>query len=152
MNTLLLRAILVFLAVPTVVAIVIPLGWLYLAGNLDVVIAPGWGILGLGFVALVWCVRDFYVIGKGTLAPWEPPEKLVVVGLYRYSRNPMYVSVLLMLIGWAMTFGDWPLVGYAAVVAVGFHLRVTLNEEPFLAEKHGTDWEEYSKQVGRWLW
>ena len=148
---LLLRAILVFLAMPTVVAVVIPLGWLYLAGNLDVVFAPGWIILGLGFGALVWCVRDFYVIGKGTLAPWEPPQKLVVAGLYRYSRNPMYVSVLLMLTGWAMTFGDWPLVVYAAVVAVGFHLRVTLNEEPFLAEKHGNDWEEYSTQVRRWL-
>lgn len=149
---LLLRAILVFLAVPVVVAIVLPVAWLHLSGNWDVAFYPGLLVLGTGFAGLVWCVRDFYVIGKGTLAPWEPPEKLVVVGLYRYTRNPMYVSVILMQIGWAVTFGDWVLVLYATVLGIATHLRVVLNEEPFLARKHGEAWVEYSSRVGRWLW
>ncbi len=59
-------------------------------------------LLGLGTVLLLWCVRDFYVAGRGTLAPWDPPRHLVTVGLYRVSRNPMYLAVLLVLTGWAI--------------------------------------------------
>jgi protein-S-isoprenylcysteine O-methyltransferase Ste14 len=61
----------------------------------------GFFVLIVGTLGLLWCVRDFYVRGKGTLAPWSPPQNLVVVGLYRYSRNPMYVCVVLVLLGWA---------------------------------------------------
>ena len=96
-------------------------------------------------------MRDFYVKGKGTLAPWSPPQRLVVVGLYRWSRNPMYVSVLLILLGWAIGFGSRTLFGYAGIVAVGFHLRVVLAEEPFLARTHGEAWESYRQSVRRWL-
>ena len=107
--------------------------------------------LVVGTVALLWCVRDFYVSGKGTLAPWAPPANLVVVGLYRYTRNPMYVSVTLILLGWTISFASTGLLLYAIVVAIAFHLRVVLGEEPWLAQKHGSAWQAYARQVPRWL-
>jgi protein-S-isoprenylcysteine O-methyltransferase Ste14 len=96
-------------------------------------------------------VRDFYVAGRGTLAPWAPPRALVVTGLYRFSRNPMYVGVLLILCGWAAGFRSWPLAAYAATIATAFHLRVLLYEEPTLARLFGKDWDHYTRQVPRWI-
>ena len=55
--------------------------------------------LAIGIVLLLWCVRDFYVVGRGSLAPWAPPKNLVTIGLYRVTRNPMYVAVLTILCG-----------------------------------------------------
>jgi protein-S-isoprenylcysteine O-methyltransferase Ste14 len=75
----------------------------------------------------------------------------VVVGLYRFSRNPMYVAVTAINLGWGLAFGAPGIVVYALVVAVGFHLRVVLNEEPFLARTHGEAWREYAQRVRRWL-
>lgn len=108
-------------------------------------------VLGLGVGLLLWCIRDFYVIGRGTLAPWAPPERLVVVGLYRYSRNPMYLAVLLVLSGWALAFRSTTLWIYAASLAVAFHLRVVHAEEPWLARTHGEAWSAYKFSVPRWL-
>jgi protein-S-isoprenylcysteine O-methyltransferase Ste14 len=107
--------------------------------------------LAIGLFLLLWCVRDFYVAGKGTLAPWAPPQKLVEVGLYRFSRNPMYIAVLLMLAGWAIGFRSRLLWIYALVVMIAFHLRVVLGEEPWLARTHGAEWERYKSRVPRWL-
>jgi protein-S-isoprenylcysteine O-methyltransferase Ste14 len=107
--------------------------------------------LALGVVLLFWCVRDFYVAGKGTLAPWTPPQDLVVVGLYRLSRNPMYIAVLLVLLGWAVAFRSRPLAFYALALAIAFHLRVVLHEEPFLARTHGERWTQYRARVPRWF-
>ncbi len=95
-----------------------------------------------GVFVLLWCVRDFYVAGRGTLAPWAPPRRLVRTGLYRFSRNPMYVGVLSILVGWATGFRSWPLALYAAFVALGFHLRVVLYEEPTLARSFSREWEQ----------
>jgi protein-S-isoprenylcysteine O-methyltransferase Ste14 len=105
----------------------------------------------IGAVLLLWCVRDFYVAGRGTLAPWAPPRNLVVVGLYRYSRNPMYVAVILILCGWAIGFRSPALGIYALVVGLGFHLRVVFGEEPWLARTHGEGWIQYKARVPRWL-
>jgi protein-S-isoprenylcysteine O-methyltransferase Ste14 len=104
-----------------------------------------------GVVGLLWSVRDFYVSGKGTLAPWAPPASLVVVRLYRYTRNPMYVSVTLILIGWAVSFALLELFLYAIVVVIVFHLRVVLGEEPWIARTRGSQWHEYDQRVPRWL-
>jgi protein-S-isoprenylcysteine O-methyltransferase Ste14 len=106
-------------------------------------------VAGIGL--LLWCVRDFYVAGRGTLAPWAPPERLVIVGLYRLSRNPMYIAVLIILSGWSTLFASRTLWIYAALVAIGFHLRVTLGEEPWLARTHGATWAAYRAHVPRWL-
>jgi len=108
-------------------------------------------VLAAGTTGLLWCVRDFYVVGNGTLAPWAPPEHLVVVGLYRYSRNPMYVCVALVLLGWAIAFASTGLFVYTLVVVTAFHLRVVLGEEPWLARTHGEQWRHYARSVPRWF-
>ena len=151
MSLLFARAVLAFLALPGIVAFAVPLLWMQSTGHMAVVYA--WGLVPLivGICALLWCVRDFYVSGKGTLAPWSPPRNLVVVGLYRLSRNPMYIAVTLILLGWAGTFGVRGLFIYALVVVVAFHLRVVLGEEPWLARTHGPQWTEYAARVPRWL-
>jgi protein-S-isoprenylcysteine O-methyltransferase Ste14 len=146
------RALLAFLALPGVVAFLLP--WWIVAT--DPRRGEGWGLLGgavavVGAVVLLWCVRDFYVAGKGTLAPWDPPRHLVVVGLYRFTRNPMYIGVLTLVVGWSLLFGSWRLAVYAVVLAVGFHLRTILYEEPRLAAQFGADWERYRSAVPRWL-
>jgi protein-S-isoprenylcysteine O-methyltransferase Ste14/pimeloyl-ACP methyl ester carboxylesterase len=104
-----------------------------------------------GVFLLGWCVRDFYVAGKGTLAPWDPPRNLVIVGLYRVSRNPMYIAVTLILIGWALSYRSLTLELYTLAVMVMFHLRVVLGEEPRLERTHGNEWRRYRGRVPRWL-
>lgn len=144
------RAATAFLALPGTVAFLVPLIWAWLAR-----LPPRWPLglvlVALGTLALLWCVRDFYVSGKGTLAPWAPPQELVVVGLYRYSRNPMYLAVTVVLLGWALTFRSAGLLLYALAVAIAFHLRVVLGEEPWLARRHGAAWQQYTCRVGRWF-
>jgi protein-S-isoprenylcysteine O-methyltransferase Ste14 len=102
-------------------------------------------------ILLLWCVRDFYVVGKGTLGPWDPPRNLVVTGLYKLSRNPMYIAVVLILIGWAMVFRAQALWMYAAAVALAFHVRVVLFEERYLSRTHGEEFTRYKARVGRWV-
>ena len=75
----------------------------------------------------------------------------MVRGLYRFSRTPMYLSVLLVLLGWAIGSGSRELFGYAAILAVAFHLRVVRGEEPWLACMHGEAWTAYARRVPRWL-
>ena len=147
-----LRALFAFLVLPGVVAMLIPL----LIGMRELDAGGTFSPVGLlplaaGFALLSWCVRDFYVSGKGTLAPWSPPRHLVTVGLYRYSRNPMYLAVTMMLAGWVVCFWSPTLAIYTGSVMVGFHLRVVFGEEPWLARMHGAAWEEYKSKVPRWL-
>jgi protein-S-isoprenylcysteine O-methyltransferase Ste14 len=74
-----------------------------------------------------------------------------VTGLYRLSRNPMYIAVTLVLWGWALGFRSWPLTIYAIAVMAAFHLRVVFSEEPWLARTHGETWTNYRAHVPRWL-
>jgi len=143
------RALLAFLLLPGIVAFAVPL----LLGRDGQGQFNPLGLLPLvaGVVLLLWCVRDFYVAGKGTLAPWDPPRRLVVVGLYRWTRNPMYVAVALILIGWAVGYGALWLWVYALAVVIAFHLRVVLFEEPWLGRTHGEEWVRYRARVPRWL-
>jgi protein-S-isoprenylcysteine O-methyltransferase Ste14 len=147
-----LRALFAFLVLPGVVAILVPL-WIIRSrwpAN-DPWFSIGLVMLVAGFALLLWCVRNFYVAGKGTLAPWSPPRNLVTVGLYRYSRNPMYVAVTMMLAGWALGFWSSTLAIYTGFVMLAFHLRVVFGEEPWLAQTHGAAWDEYKSKVPRWL-
>ena len=145
------RALFAFLALPGVVGFLVP--WLVVDGRMP----PrgfDWRALALaapGIVLLLWTVAAFYRQGRGTLAPWDPPRRLVATGVYGISRNPMYVAVLLILSGWAIGWQSAGLAGYAAAVAVAFHLRVLLHEEPYLARTFGDAWERYQQQVPRWI-
>ena len=142
------RALLAFLLLPGVVAFVLPV----------LVFAParrfrldGLALVIPGAALLLWCVKEFYTAGKGTLAPWSPPRHLVVSGPYRFSRNPMYVAVMTILAGWAAGFRSRPLASYAALMAIVFFVRVVVFEEPWLEETHGTRWQAYKADVGRWI-
>jgi len=106
----------------------------------------------LGFAVALRCVWDFGWTGRGTPAPVAPPQRLVVVGFYRYVRNPMYVGFAA---GW---IGLWVIFGHAnlkviiavAAVALGVHLFVVFYEEPTLRGKFGAPYEEYRRNVRRW--
>ena len=87
----------------------------------------------------------------GTPAPMDPPKELVVVGFYRYVRNPMYVGIILILIGYFLWFGYWSLLIYTASVFIVIHLFVTLYEEPTLQRKFGESYEKYCRRVPRWI-
>lgn len=146
--SLFLRALVAFVALPGMVGFLIPWSLRPRQGAYHMVGAP---LLVAGTVLLLWCVRDFYVTGRGTLAPWSPPTRLVRVGLYRFSRNPMYIAVTTLLAGWAIAYQTRTLAYYAIGVAIAFHLRVVLFEEPWLARTHGEEWEAYRARVSRWL-
>jgi protein-S-isoprenylcysteine O-methyltransferase Ste14 len=142
------RALLAVLLLPGVVAGLVP----YLLRPTDRALAvEGIGPLLAGLAVLLWAVRDFYVAGRGTLAPWSPPDRLVEVGLYRVSRNPMYVGVTLVLTGWALAYQSWTLAAYALTVGIGFALRVIWVEEPALARRFEAQWTDYRSRVRRWL-
>ena len=145
---LLWRAILAFLALPTVVAFVVP--WMFFARDRRFA-SSAWLIVVVGTGLLLWCVREFYVAGRGTLAPWAPPKRLVTSGPYRFSRNPMYVAVFTILVGWAVGFRSIGLTIYAACIAIAFHLRVVFYEEPWQARTFGDDWHAYRERVPRWM-
>ena len=146
-----IRALFAFLVLPGVVAGLVPV----LIASVDTQrrggTAMGFAVLALGVVLLLWCVRDFYVAGKGTLAPWDPPKHLVVVGLYRFVRNPMYLAVLTVVLGWTLVFGSMWLALYIVALAIGFHLRVRCYEEPRLRQQFQAEWSAYFKAVPRWL-
>jgi protein-S-isoprenylcysteine O-methyltransferase Ste14 len=146
-----LRAVAAFAALPGLVGFVIPLAFIG-RGRAPAVFDPrALPLILAGSAALIWCVRDFSSRGRGTLAPWDPPRRLVVTGLYRYSRNPMYIAVALVLLGWACAFHSVDHLAYALIVIVLFHLRIVYGEEPWLARTHGREWTRYAGQVRRWL-
>lgn len=107
----------------------------------------------LGFAVALRCVWDFGWTGHGTPAPIAPPRKLVVVGFYRYVRNPMYVGFF---VGWAglwVAFGqaNRTALAVALVAVVGVVLFVQFYEEPTLRRKFGAEYEVYCRNVRRWL-
>jgi protein-S-isoprenylcysteine O-methyltransferase Ste14 len=106
----------------------------------------------LGFAVALRCVWDFGWTGHGTPAPMAPPQRLVVVGFYRYVRNPMYLGFAAGWIGLWVIFGhpNLVLISAVATVAVAVCLFVFLYEEPTLRKKFGTDYEEYCWNVRRW--
>lgn len=146
------RAIAAFLMLPGVFMFAVPVVLAAATGPAQIVQPLGLIPVGIGLAGALWCARDFYVRGKGTPAPWMPPTELVIAGLYRYTRNPMYVSGVLIVTGWAIAFGSLVVAGYAVLMAVAFHLRVVQYEEPVLARTFGPAWDDYARRVPRWLW
>ncbi|MFN8580962.1 MAG: isoprenylcysteine carboxylmethyltransferase family protein [Gemmatimonadaceae bacterium] len=107
--------------------------------------------LALGAAIYLWCAWDFMAMGRGTPAPIDAPIRLVVRGLYRYVRNPMYVGVLAMVAGWALWYRSVGIATYAAGLALLFHAFVRLYEEPALQRRFGQEYSAYCRQVHRWL-
>jgi protein-S-isoprenylcysteine O-methyltransferase Ste14 len=97
------------------------------------------------------CAWEFAVTGLGTPAPIDMPRRLVVKGLYRFVRNPMYVGVAWFVAGQAIMFGSMPVGIYIACVWLCSHFFVVFYEEPTLRRKFGAEYEEYCRRVPRWL-
>lgn len=111
----------------------------------------GLSCIGLGAMLLAACIVEFARTGRGTLSPVDPPRRLVVRGLYRYVRNPMYLSVTTIVLGEWLVTGSSALGFYLAVWFVGVNLFVIGYEEPTLHRLFGASYDEYTKQVGRWF-
>ncbi len=150
-----LRALFFVLLLPGAVAGYIPLRILQATSRLRIpeltlssVAAAALAVAGVG--VLLKCVWDFFAVGQGTLAPIDPPKQLVVRGLYRFTRNPMYNGVLAVLIGEAWLFTSLELIMYALFVLILFHLFVVLYEEPTLESSFGESYRIYRRAVPRW--
>lgn len=152
-----LRAILLL---PGTVTIVIPATILYIAGipvrsfpspwNF-VLPAIGLGLVFLGLVLMVATIRLFVTVGKGTLAPWNPTQRLVVRGIYRHVRNPMITGVCCILFGEAAAFGSPWLLGWFAAFCLVNLIYIPLREEPGLVKRFGDDYLLYKQNVPRWV-
>ena len=117
-----------------------PLAWRLVA--LPVLVA------GVGVYA--WCLWDFATFGRGTPAPIDAPRRLVVRGLYRWTRNPMYVGVLATILGWALYARSPGLLVYSGLVWCAFQSFILFYEEPHLTRVFGSEYDAYRAAVGRW--
>ena len=112
------------------------------------------GILLVAIGTIIYLHTAFWgfaLRGRGTPAPIAPTKKLVVEGLYRYVRNPMYIGVATIVLGQAVVFQSWHVLEYLAVVLVIVQFFVLFYEEPTLAQQFGEEYEEYKKRVPRWI-
>ena len=156
MNALLLFKNLLFtVVVPGTFGVYIPMaiarGTGARAGGVGLFWLLGFGLLIVGTLIYLICVMEFAVRGRGTPAPIDAPKRLVVSGLYRYVRNPMYVGVLSVVLGWTFLSKSLELLGYAALLALAFHTFIRLYEEPALRKQFGAEYEDYLATVNRWI-
>ena len=139
------------LLVPGTVGFYVPF---YLAPNdtasLPFAVAGGM-LIAAGTTIYFGCLWDFGSTGRGTPAPIDPPTVPVARGLYRVTRNPMYVGVLTGILGWAVAFESRAIAIYGACVALAFHLFVIGYEEPHLRSVFGEPYVRYCAQVNRWF-
>jgi protein-S-isoprenylcysteine O-methyltransferase Ste14 len=115
-----------------------------------------WQVIGIivtaaGAALALWCVMAFAFVGKGTPAPFDPPRLLVVRGLYRYVRNPMYIGAGLALAGAALAYQSFALLGFTAAFWLVTHIFVLIYEEPTLRRMFGSEYDDYLARVHRWL-
>ena len=107
-------------------------------------------LIALGLPVLLDSFARFAIQGLGTPAPIAPPQHLVVTGLYRYVRNPMYVAVTALIFGQGLLFGNVSVLEYGLVVWLGFHIFVLAYEEPTLRGEFGDDYKAFCANVRRW--
>ena len=107
--------------------------------------------VGLGLVLAVATIRLFMTVGEGTIAPWDPPQRLVVRGVYRHVRNPMITGLCLVLLGEAILAASLPLLGLFALGVIVNVIYIPLSEEPGLARRFGDDYLAYKRNVPRWI-
>ncbi len=155
-----LRAILLL---PGMVLVVIPALILWLGGTDTLGLwrsvpsskffLPGFGVacVGLGLSLIVSTTWLFVTVGRGTLAPWEPPQHLVVRGVYRYVRNPMMSGALVVLLGEGLLTASLLLLGWFAFAGLVYAVYIPLSEEPGLVNRFGDDYLRYKRSVPRWV-
>jgi protein-S-isoprenylcysteine O-methyltransferase Ste14 len=119
--------------------------------NVELTRAIGVILILAGVPGVVDSFARFALQGLGTPAPVAPPRYLVVTGLYRYVRNPMYVSVVAVILGQALLFADWRLVVYGALFWLACHAFVLAYEEPTLRRTFGAQFEGFCANVPRWI-
>ncbi|MGH7894546.1 MAG: methyltransferase family protein [Candidatus Binatia bacterium] len=135
-----------------------PIGFIALNGAMgwprwesDVARVLGGIVIIAGIAVALYCSSLFARIGQGTPVPIEPPTRLVVAGLYRYSRNPMYVADVVILLGLFLHRGDLTLLLYVGLFVATTHAWVVLREEPVLRKRFGDDYARYERAVPRWI-
>lgn len=156
-----LRQIRAIAPLPGVVVVAVPLvillgfganvGWGLAGVAAALPVLLGAALIALGFALWLWTVRLFARIGKGTLAPWDPPRRLVVEGPYRHVRNPMIAGVLAVLAGEAALFGSLPLLIWFGLFFAANVVGFQFYEEPRLERKFGEEYRTYKRNVPRWL-
>ena len=153
---LLLRSLFFTFLLPGTVTLLIPY-WIISSGDVRIFLDRnvlryfGIPLIMIGAAGLLWCIWQFFSEGRGTLAPVDSPKHLVVRGLYKYVRNPMYVSVVTMLIGEAIFFMSKAIIIEAGIFMGLAYLFVVFYEEPTLRQQFGESYERYSQTVGRWI-
>lgn len=108
-------------------------------------------LLLFGAALVIEPFARFALQGRGTPMPWAPPTHFVAGGSYRFSRNPMYVGVLALVVGQALLLGREILFAWAVVAAAIFHAFVVLHEEPGLRRRFGAEYDAYRDRVPRWV-
>ncbi len=121
------------------------------AGSLQFYEYTGILLFLTGFLIMLDCIIRFAVEGRGTLSPADPTKKLVITGLYKFSRNPMYVGVMMMLIGEAIFFRSNNLWIYLVFIFIAFNLFIIIVEEPRLSKDFGDNYYQYCQKVRRWV-
>jgi protein-S-isoprenylcysteine O-methyltransferase Ste14 len=157
MQSLFLRNLFFTILQPGIVAGLIP--FLLAKEDLKAVLHPpftlaqysGVFIFLAGIFIMSHCIIKFAIDGRGTLSPADPTKMLVISGLYKYSRNPMYVGVMLILIGETIFTLNVDLLLYSCLIFVAFNLFIHFREEPRLKKDFGVVYENYKKQVRRWI-
>ena len=117
-----------------------------LARNIPAVV-----LITIGLIPLFESIWRFIVVGRGTLMPAVPTERLVVSGLYRHVRNPMYLGVVTALTGEALLFASRHMLVYLAIIWSIMHGFVCFYEEPRLAGTHGEEYSRFKRNVPRWI-
>lgn len=148
-----LKSLLFFIFVPGSIAGLFPLVFFRNGNQINAGVFSylAFSLWIIGFITLLRCFWGFVQKGKGTPAPLDPPKELVVAGLYKYVRNPMYVGAFLINAGYFLWFGYWNLLFYLMAHSLMVHLFVTLYEEPHLKKIFGASYEEYLKGTPRWI-
>jgi protein-S-isoprenylcysteine O-methyltransferase Ste14 len=114
-------------------------------------VALGAASVAGGFALWLWTVRLFARVGRGTLAPWDPTERLVVEGPYAHARNPMITGVVAVLLGEALIFGSVAVLVFAAGFIVVNHVFFLAYEEPSMERRFGAEYRRYKESVPRWI-
>ena len=145
-----LRNLLFTVVMPGAVGVYVP--WLIVAGNgqpIEPVAWPAVALIGVGAALYLWCLWLFATVGRGTPGPWDAPRHFVAVGPYQWVRNPMYVSVFLVVGGETLLFLSVPLLAYLVFVVAVVQLFVVGYEEPALTEQFGDEYRAYRRRVPR---